>query len=278
MKSIAKQEELLKYKALVLATLDYFIKKDSGSIVYDGHDPIKFVWEQEKAKAEKYFNERHLDKLKNQLKKYTRGLRMNADLQFAAYIKERTGEDLDLFSELVPLISKVLENGKIETKAEENAIIAQLHIYEQTGMETQQKADLIHLLSEYNPPPNKRTYSKIIKREVIGDDEIITGCIVTGRRPKIDEDHFMASPDGKLKLHLSLYSQDGMNGYTYVNVHFPQMTGNVYSARGLQPAIKAYWKDNNTIVVETLKEIEALNRHFTVQSFDFTVNIEYLIH
>ena len=71
---------------------------------------------------------------------------------------------------------------------------------------------------------------------------------------------------------------DGKQASTYVAVHFPTANGAVYGTRSIHPDVKARWKDNSTIVIETNKEYEANTEHKQVRSFDDVITIEYIEH
>ena len=55
------------------------------------------------------------------------------------------------------------------------------------------------------------------------------------------------------------------------------MTGSgIYAIPGIDRKLKAYWKDNSTIVIETLKAYEDDQKRTEAQSFDDKVRIEYV--
>ena len=84
-----KQAELERHYALLVATVDYVLQREFGSIVYDGNDQMKEFYEITVKQNEKYYSEQNLDKIKCDLDKWLNGMRSRADLQFASYIKEK---------------------------------------------------------------------------------------------------------------------------------------------------------------------------------------------
>jgi hypothetical protein len=61
-----------------------------------------------------------------------------------------------------------------------------------------------------------------------------------------------------------------------VSVEFPKASGAVYALSGHCPNVKAWWKDNSTIVIETKKEYTKNAQHKQVRSFDDIISIEYV--
>ena len=105
----------------------------------------------------------------------------------------------------------------------------------------------------------------------------VTVSSSTGPKPKHFEEQEATSPDGKRHLRVTQWSS-GKNASTYVTVHFPTANGSVYALNGICTDIKAWWKDNSTIVIETKKEYEANTQSKQVRSFDDVITIEYIEH
>jgi hypothetical protein len=47
---------------------------------------------------------------------------------------------------------------------------------------------------------------------------------------------------------------DENSALTYVAINFKQASGGIYAVRGVNLDIRAYWKDNSTIVIEPKKD------------------------
>jgi hypothetical protein len=71
-------------------------------------------------------------------------------------------------------------------------------------------------------------------------------------------------------------SGKGIHSLTYVVVQLRGGSGSIYSIRGRHPNLKAYWKDDHTIVIEVPQERKDTLRYMQVSSFGHVVNIEYL--
>ena len=85
------------------------------------------------------------------------------------------------------------------------------------------------------------------------------------------------SPDGKRRLHITQWS-DGRHPSTSVDILFPKASGTIYGVAGICPDVKAYWKDNSSVVIETNKTYLANTQHKQVRSFDDIITIEYIEH
>lgn len=91
-----KQLELERYKALVLATLDFLRERLAGSIVFDHCDHISAYYDQQKIQTEKYFGLRRLDRLQQRFKSLTKDFQYRQDWPFEQYVKEKTGYDIEI--------------------------------------------------------------------------------------------------------------------------------------------------------------------------------------
>lgn len=60
------------------------------------------------------------------------------------------------------------------------------------------------------------------------------------------------SPDGKRKLTVNKWSNRERVS-TYLVIQFERTSGPIFGTTGINPDIKAYWKDNNSIIIETKK-------------------------
>ena len=136
--------------------------------------------------------------------------------------------------------------------------------------------DLLHrYLERENQSRREITYTRVIEREHLGVVKKVTVHVHTKKRPAFEEERQAVSPDGKRKLIVSQYSQNGTDAYTYVTILFPTGSGLIYAAKGLHPDIKANWKDNNTIAVQLPPNIVAMDQHRRIQSFEDMIHIEY---
>jgi hypothetical protein len=278
-----KQSELQRHRAILLATLDYLAERLGGSIVYDQYDPFTEFYQQQKIQTEKYFKQRRLDRLQQRLTSLTKGLQHRADLRYAKYIKEKTGYTIDIFEDLRRRVAAIVSQNEIRSDEELNDIGAMLRFFHETSVNEEGVEKLKAMLANYsNQRPEssyKRNeeYSEVISRVEKDCIEEVTVRISTGPKPKHFEEQWVTSPDGKRKLRVAQWS-DGKHASTYVAVEFPAASGAVYGMSGIYPDVKAWWKDNSTIVVETKKEYTANVQHKLIRSFDDVISIEYIEH
>ena len=84
------------------------------------------------------------------------------------------------------------------------------------------------------------------------------------------------SPDNKRKLTIT-ESGDDNSAATQIFIEFENGGGaGVYATNGISLGIRTYWKDKNTIVIETKKDYLALQKWEQVQSFKEIVKVEYI--
>ena len=278
-----KQSELQRHRAILLATLDYMEEHFGGSFVHDQYDPVTEYYRQQKIQTEKYFKQRRLDRLQQRLASLTKGLQHRPDLAFAPYIKEKTGYDIDIFEDLRNRVNAIVAQNKIGSQKELNDIGIMLRFYHETKADGEEIEKLKALLTDYSKHTNgisgkrKGEYCEVISRVEKDGIEVVTITISTGPKPKHFEEQWATSPDGKRKL-VVVQLSDGKHASTYVAVHFPTASGAVYGTSGIRPDVKAWWKDNSTIVIETKKVYEANTQNKQVRSFDDVISIEYIAY
>jgi hypothetical protein len=281
-----KQSELQRHRAILLATCDYLLKRNRGCFVVDGADHIAEGYEQEKERIEQHFQQGNLKELQRELQRRTAMFSNRVDLQFVSYIKGTTGYDLDLFAALRSRMDGIIAQKQIHTEKERNDVHLLLRAYEHTGEAPQQKAILESLLKDYYDGTRSAGSSlqsqdaeqvEVTKRVVKDGVEEQTIRISLGPKPAHLKEQEAVSPDGKRKLRVTQWS-DGQGASTYVNILFPTVNGSVFGSNGINPDVKGYWKDNNTIVIEYRKEYSVNTKHYKVSSFDDVVMIEYIEH
>jgi hypothetical protein len=276
-----KQSELQRHRAVLLATLDYLEERSGGSFVYDQYDPVTEYYQQRKIQTEKYFKQRRLDRLQQRLVSLTKGLQSRADFAFAPYIKGKTGYDIDIFEDLRKRVAAIIAQNEIRSEKELNDIGTMLRFYHETSADGKEVEKLNALLTDYSKRTNKIShkrkgeYSEVISRVEKDGIEKVTVSFSTGTKPEHFEEQVETSPDGKRSLRVTQWG-DGKHASTYVTVEFPTASGAIYSMSGICPDVKAWWKDNSTIVIETRKENKANTQHKEVRSFDDVISIEYI--
>lgn len=91
--------QLLHYKILATTTLDFLKEHFSKSIIVDGRSTIGEYYEQQQLLVEKYYQKKATSLLKKKFESLSAPLLRRGDLEFARYISEKTGKDLDIVSD-----------------------------------------------------------------------------------------------------------------------------------------------------------------------------------
>ena len=283
-----KNSELQRYRDILLATIDYLLDRFGGSFVVDQLDMTAEFYTQQKAQTLKNYKQRRLDRLQQRLKSLTKALQNEVDLNFATHIKEKTGFELDLFEDLKKRVDHILTLNEIRSEQELYDISTWLRYRQQESADGEVVDKLKVLLSNYHNRTHdtaksgvarkrKSGYSETVSREVKGDIETITITISTGPKPKHWEEQVVVSPDGKRRLRIT-QSGDKHSASTCVVLEFPNSSGGIYGIQGIRPDVKAFWKDNHTVVIETKKEYETGMLHRKVSSYGDVIAIEYIEH
>jgi len=252
-----------------------------GSFVYDQYDPVTEQYRQQKIETEQYFRQGSLDSLQQLLTSLTRGLINRGPLDFTSYIKDKTGYDIDILEDLRKRVAAIIAQNEISSQKEFNDIGAMLHHLHETSPNEEEVKKLKSLLADYSKQENesaskrKNDHSEVISDVEEGGVKKVTPGISTGPKPNHFEEQKAISPDGKRRLRV-VQSSDGKQASTYVTIEFPTANGAVYGISSICPDVKAWWKDNFTIIIETKKEYTAYAQHREVRSFDDVISIEYV--
>ncbi len=109
-----KTAELIKYRDLLLATLDWYLdnkelKLKTPDFYSDEH------YQSLKTQTEESFKKGKLTILKNWFRDMTEMQVESGDLKFNKYLQDKTGYDIDIFKSYFQRIDKILAKGKITT-------------------------------------------------------------------------------------------------------------------------------------------------------------------
>lgn len=254
-KSQEKQEELDRYRAIMLATLDYHLGQHAGQFVCDGVDFIADYYQQQKLQTEKYYQQRRLDRLKQRLISLTESMRNQLDFNFATYIKEKTNFDIDIFENLHKRVDKILSQNKIGSPKDYRDLSIMCRFCELTKTDLH-KVDQIKSLMQLPVITTKRR---------------------TNYKDPFIENHYSeaTSPDGTKKLAVEKSGKEE-NALTYIVIYLNGVSSGFYDVRGHHPDIKVCWKDNNSIVVETKQEYTGATKTKKIESKGDIINIEYI--
>lgn len=276
-----KQIELEKYRAIVIACLHYLEQTSGKSFVVDEQSAVATYYQQQQIQTEKYFQQRRLDKLKQQFTRLLTSLRYVADKDFSMYIKNVTGHELDIFEELRNKAKTFLEQKEIRDKKDFDTIGELLYYFENTAPDPHTVEKLHELMRNYYLNNQRlfekkdRNHTEEISRVVKDAVEEVTFQITTGPRLKYFNEQMSSSPNGKKWLRVVQWS-DGKHANTTVTIGFPNANGAIYNVNEIYPDIRAYWKDDHTISIETKKRIKPSLQHHFVQSFEDRIQIEYI--
>lgn len=298
MTSDEQKTELKKYSTLLLATLSYHLEHYTGSMVFDEWDPAAEHYLQEQQRTEKEFQEQQVDKLKARLRNHLTRPRQHIDLNFAQFIKNETGFDIDIFEDLRNEVAIIVSNEKIKSGEEFFKVQHLLKVYESTAEAPALIAQLKALIDDFTaanslnqataglehsvtkqvvvqvqaPPPNVGNATTLSIEETT---EILTPeafAEMNRRNGLLSE---VRSPDGNRLVRVQTNGL-GKNALTDVSISLRGGSGSIYCAKGARLPIKAYWGDNQTVVIETHQEYTYITKHHQVRSFDDVVKIEYL--
>lgn len=272
-----RQTELQKYRAIIMATYDFLIATHGASIVFDNVSSIAAYYEKLKLKAEEYCNKNQLSKIKLRLAKLIERHIRRADLSYAIYIKEKTGYEIDLFEDLRKRVNAILAQNEIRSKQERDDVYAMLQYYQTTSTEGEEVDRLKALISDFierSPKTKDVTIISAVEKDGIIEETIE---IFSDPKPKLYDVQKIVAPDGKRNLRVVQWS-DGKHHSTYVAIDFPAASGPLCGINGIHYDIKASWKDNSTIVIETSNEYELYVQHKQVRSFDDVIVVEYENH
>ncbi len=281
-----RKPTLIEIRDILIASYSYCIEQEQGRFVTDGRDEIVEVYEMMKTEVQQLFLKNKRNKL---IKKFNQQMNYSLKknyLQFEQYINEKIGYKLDLLAEVKKHVDKIMQQGKINNENEfDHAGILLDNLMEDGNSEkTNQLKKLRKDYLENNLVASHaaKRYSKAVNiREKNGNVQELHVTIVGGPSPRHHEIRKTISPDENrfvIVQELGHNKKARNNSTTSVQVHLEKSNGLIYSVSGIHSDINAFWKDNNTIIIETRKEYAALTRvkHRQVQSFDNTINIEYI--
>lgn len=109
-----KNAELMKYRNLLIATLDYRLNNDLLKIQSPAFDDKEYFTSL-KIQTEEHFKKGRLTLLKNWFRDLTEMQLETGDLKFNNYLQATTGYNVDIFKSYVQRIDKIVEKGKISS-------------------------------------------------------------------------------------------------------------------------------------------------------------------
>lgn len=155
-----KSAELLKYRNLVLVTIDYYLDYNLMSTKKNDLDSGEH-YQRLKMQTEEHFKKGRLTRLKQWFKDLTEMQIETGDLKFNIYLRKKTGYDIDIFKSYFERINKVILSGKITTDNQFyniNIMVDQLSRAEPIDIE---RIEILNkLLAGYEQRKNQRQSGK----------------------------------------------------------------------------------------------------------------------
>ena len=111
---VDKSQDLVNYRDLILATLDYYLENKIMEIKTSDFDSA-LHFQSLKTQTIDHFEKGRLTKLKQWFRDLSEMLIETRDLKFNTYLRNKTGLDIDIFQDYFERINKVIECGKITT-------------------------------------------------------------------------------------------------------------------------------------------------------------------
>jgi hypothetical protein len=109
-----KAEELVKYRSLILAAVDYSLKYHAPQMKLEGFDFVAH-YESLKVQTDEHFRKGRLTVLKNWFRDLIEMPLEEGDLKFNQFLIDRTGYEVDIFKAHYQRIERIVAKGKITT-------------------------------------------------------------------------------------------------------------------------------------------------------------------
>ena len=152
-----KQEELKKYRELVLATIDYNLDKtvrQMNNVNFDATEHYTGL----KLQTEEHFQKGRLTKLKQWFRDLTEMHVETRDLSFNSYLQDKTKYHSDIFKAFFQRVDKVIEKGEITTDLQFHDINIMLdQLTQEKTVDNQKIERLARLLSQYEQQKSKNS-------------------------------------------------------------------------------------------------------------------------
>lgn len=273
------KEEREKNKSLLLATLNYLLEYHSADMVFDDYSPSKQWYTDELRKAKLDIQKYRSQQIKRRLDMHISLLRHRYDQGFNNYIKENTGYNIDIFEEFKAAVMPTISRGSIRDNNDVYPIEHYLKAYGTHPEEQEHVVLLQTLLKEWEA---KLSRLAIYSQTISGTTYFVAG----GKKSReLNEAEYQAymkqwliseevAPNGVYKLNIQI-SGKREHALTYVSITLGGGTGVVYGAKGERLPVKAYWKDDHHVIIETKKEYESVFNYSKLSSYGELVKIEY---
>ncbi|MGF1923028.1 MAG: hypothetical protein ACQUHE_02520 [Bacteroidia bacterium] len=269
------KEEREKNKSVLLATLNYLLEYHSNDMVFDDYSPSRLWYLEELRKTEFDIQKYRSNQIKRRLDMHIALLRSKFDQGLNNYVKEHTGYEIDIFEAYKARVMPMVSRGYIGDN-DVYLIEDYLSAYEANPAEQERVAVLKDLLAKREARINELTS---ISEETFYWISGTAGTLSEAEHLKWMSKWLLyeqIAPNGVFKLSVQI-SGRGEDALTYVNITLGGGTGPIYGARGEKLPIKAYWKDDHHVVIETSSQYAHQWMYKQVSSYGELVKIAYAI-
>ena len=273
------KQEREKHKSILMATLNYLLEFHSGDMVFDVISYSKMWYLREIKLAESYIKNYRSAQIKKRMDMHIALLRERYDQGLNDYIKAHTSYEIDIFAEYKAYVMPIVARGSLLVKDYDPNIEKYLKAYGTQPEEQAHVSLLKTLLAERQ--------AELIRSDIAGETITVKGFfIVQGKKEfSVSEEEYKqltkrgilseeTAPNGQYKLEVRTNGK-GAYASTYVHIKLPGGEGGIYGARGDHLPIKAYWQDNNHIIIETKEEYENSFQYHQVTSYGELLKVEY---
>lgn len=276
------KEERERNKILLLATLNYLLEYHSQDMVFDDYSPSKQWYLQEIDQTHLNIKRYRSEWIEKRLRMHTGILRSRFDIGLNDYIKANTKYDFDLYEQFKEQALEIIKKGNV-TDNDVYPIENYLKAYEHRPEEEQNVSVIKTLLAVHQAKINKWIES--------GKVVMVKGVVVSqGKKAwNFNEEEYEEyikeynkkwllseeiAPNGRNKLRVQ-FNGKGKYAFTYVNISLAGGEGSVYGVMAEKLPIKAYWKDDHHVIIETKDSYRESCKYKTVSSYGEVITIEY---
>ncbi len=155
-----KYNDLIKFRDLVLATLDYYLETPSMRAKSDDFDSNEH-FELLKKQTLEHFNKGRLTTLKQWFRDLTEMEVESRNLEFNKYLQNKTKYDVDIFEDYFKRVCKIVVKGKITTDNQFYDIQSMVdRLCHKQPVDNERISILNKLLSDYEQRRIKKTGGK----------------------------------------------------------------------------------------------------------------------
>lgn len=264
-----KQQALEQQHQLLQATLDYLLLQPSISSSADDFAATHF--RQLKTKSAELLQKQRLAQLKKWLRDLSEVALLTDDGSYVAYVQQATGLTVDMRSSFEQRVADICQRKRIRSRADYDDVRAMIdHLDPSDPANDAQLTLLYELIAVYEGFLSAKDIGK--PRPAYGPGPGVYSVALR-----------VVSPDGEkaLTFEEAAYTTTPEYNVTGVMLNFLKSDSGsgVYQCRGIGLGLGAYWKDNETVVIETKASYEYAGQQREEQAGGMyqVVRIEYIV-